>query len=69
MKQVRTFFSFCISTLLKAISHYSTHQSLIDHGYSMTPMDQARVQPENNTHGASNGDFKQPVSEDEQKSC
>ena len=69
MKQVRTFFSFCISTLLKAISHYSTHQSLIDHGYSMTPMDQAWVQPENNTHGASNGDLKQPVSEDEQKSC
>ncbi|MGR5068940.1 MULTISPECIES: hypothetical protein [Vibrio] len=67
MKQVRKFFSFCTSTLLKAVSHYSTHQSLIDHGYSITPMEQAKVQPANNTQGAPSGGLKQPVNGEEEK--
>ncbi|BBM66647.1 hypothetical protein VYA_32330 [Vibrio alfacsensis] len=40
MKQVRKLFSFCTSTLIKAVSHYSAHQSLNDHGYSITPIEQ-----------------------------
>ncbi|CAE6926401.1 hypothetical protein ACOMICROBIO_GDFFDHBD_02308 [Vibrio sp. B1REV9] len=40
MKQVRKIYFFCSSTLFKVINHYSTHQSLNDHGYSITPIEQ-----------------------------
>lgn len=28
----------CISTLLQANHHYTQHQSVVDHSYSLTPM-------------------------------